>query len=122
MNSNLLVVTFDTTGHTRLVKDGSTSEIMFASLKSGYFFRFAGLSIDEQMATQEREQRVALLNACARIQSGVPSDVIYPHNETVRRLVLAHFQNPALFDWKVVDVRGREYEREIGPRNRRSFL
>ncbi len=106
------IVGFDTSSHNRLVDDGPLSEPIFAGIRSGLFFRFAGLSIDELIATPDRHERAALFAACGRLQHG-PTDCIYPHNELVKLLVRAHDTSPASFDWKAVDVRAREYERLI---------
>lgn len=106
------IVTFDTTAHNRLVEDGPLSEGMLAGLKSGMFFRFAGLSIEELASCPDPVKRAALFNYCGRLQAG-QTDCIYPHNELMRLLVLAHFQNPESFDWKKVNVRAWEYERGI---------
>jgi hypothetical protein len=91
---------------------------VLAGLNSGLFFRFAGLSLKEMMAAPDLAKRVALFTYCGRLQQG-RTDSIYPHNETVKRLVVAHHMNPAAFDWKSVNVRAWEYEREIG---RREFV
>jgi hypothetical protein len=37
------IVTFDTTAYIRLVETGPLSEAVLAGIKSGLFFRFAGL-------------------------------------------------------------------------------
>ena len=90
------VVTFDTSGHNRLVKDGPLSEAILAGLKSGYHFRFAGLSLEELMSTPETSHRLALFSYCRRLQAG-STDSIYPHYETLRLLIQAHSQNPTHF-------------------------
>lgn len=112
MISNIPIVTFDTSAHNRLVKDGSRSEALLAGIKSGFFFRFAALSIEELVATPDPELRAALFSSCSRIQAG-PSDCLYPQNELIRLLIVAHFKNPTTFDWKTVDVSAPEYEDEI---------
>lgn len=67
MIGNLPIVTFDTTAHNRLVDDGPLSEPVLAGLKSGFFFRFAGLTIDEMVATPDPAKRAALFTSCARL-------------------------------------------------------
>jgi|ERR1700675_300624 len=109
------IVSFDTSTHNELVKDGPRAEIVLAGLKSGLSFRFVGLSIDEMVATADPTKRAALFAYCSRIQDGL-SECIYPHNELTKRMVVEHHKNPAAFDWKKVDVKAREYERAI--RNR----
>lgn len=106
------IVSFDTSAHNRLVKDGALSEPIFAGLGSGMFFRFAGLSIEEMFAHPKAPDRVALFDACRRLQKG-PSECIYPHNEIIRRLAVDHCKNPAGFNWKTVNVRDVECEKEI---------
>jgi len=115
MIGDIPIVTFDTSAHNRLVDDGPLSEAVLAGLKSGLFFRFAGLSLDELMATPELTKRIALFTYCGRLQDG-PTDSIYPHNELLKRLIVAHSQNPTAFDWRKVNVRAWEYEQEIGRR------
>lgn len=112
MIGDVPVITFDTSGHNRLVKDGQLSEAILAGLKSGYHFRFAGLSLEELMSTPGTSERLALFTYCKRLRAG-STDCIYPHNETLKLLIQAHSQNPAAFDWKKVNVRAWEYEREI---------
>jgi len=118
MLDGLPIITFDTSAHNRLVKDGSHSEALLAGIKSGLFFRFAGLSIDELIATPNPAMREAFFSSCARLQGG-PSDCLYPQNELIQLLIVDHFKNPAAFNWTVVDVRAPEYEGEI---RRRQFV
>jgi hypothetical protein len=54
------IISFDTSTHNELVKDGPRAEIMLAGLKSGLSFRFVGLSIDEMVATANPTKRAAL--------------------------------------------------------------
>jgi hypothetical protein len=115
MIGDLPIVSFDTSAHNRLVDDGPLSEPILAGLKSGLSFRFVGLSIDEMVATSDPAKRAALFTYCARLQDGI-TECIYPHNELIKRMILAHQKNPAAFDWKAVDVRAREYERAIRTR------
>jgi hypothetical protein len=63
------IVTFDTTAHNRLVEDGPLSEAVLAGLKSGMFFRFAGLSIEEIASCPDPVKRAALFNYCGRLQA-----------------------------------------------------
>jgi len=112
MIGDIPVVTFDTSGHNRLVNDGPLSEAILAGLKSGYHFRFAGLSLEELMSTPEAPERLALFGYCRRLRAG-STDSIYPHYETLRLLIQAHWETPTAFDWKNVNVRAWEYEREI---------
>jgi hypothetical protein len=115
MIGDLPVVTFDTSAHNRLVDDGPLSEVVLAGIKSGIFFRFAGLSIEELVSTSDPVKRAALFNYCARLQAGV-TDCLYPQNELIRLLVVEHYRNPSIFNWTAVDVRGHEYEDAISRR------
>ena len=115
MIGDLPVVCFDTSAHNRLVDDGPRSEPIMAAFRSGLFFRFAGLSIEEMIATPDPAKRAALFNYCGRIQKG-RTDCIQPQNELLRLLVLAHSKNPSAFDWKSVNVGASDYERGISDR------
>jgi hypothetical protein len=61
-------ITFDTSAHNQLVKDSSTAEAVLAGIKSGLFFRFAGLSIEELVATSDSDLRAKLLASCTQLQ------------------------------------------------------
>jgi hypothetical protein len=112
MIDDLPIVTFDTSAHNRLVKDRSRSEAVLAVIKSDWFFRFAALSIEELVSTPDLSLRAAFFASCAELQKG-PNDCLYPQNELIRLLVVAHFRNPATFDWRTVDVSAPEYEDAI---------
>jgi len=112
MIGNFPIVTFDTSAHNRLAEGGPESEALLAGIKSGMYFRFAGLSIDEMVSCSDPAKRAALFTYCARLQLG-PSDCIFPPNELIRDLIVAHYENPAGFDWQKVQVRAGEYERGI---------
>lgn len=88
MIGEIPVVSFDTSAHNELPKDRALSEGILAAIRSGYFFRFAGLSLDEIMACPDTEKRTDLWNYCGRIRDG-RSDSVYPHQELIRRLILA---------------------------------
>jgi hypothetical protein len=118
MSGDVPIVSFDTSAHNRLVKDGACSEAVMSGIKSKFFFRFAALSIEELVATPDPTLRAALLASCARLQGG-PNDCLYPQNELMRLLTADHFKNPAAFDWTTVDVRAPEYEDAI---RRRDFV
>jgi hypothetical protein len=45
MIGEIPIVSFDTSAHNRLVKDGSLAEPVLAGLKSGLSFRFVGMSL-----------------------------------------------------------------------------
>ena len=106
------IVSFDTSAHNRLAEDGVLSEPMLVGLRLGIFFRFAGLSIEEMFAHPEYSERRALFAYCRRLQGG-PNDCIYPHNEMLKRLILYHSKDPEHFNWRTVNVRALEMEKEI---------
>lgn len=106
------IVTFDTSAHNRLVDDGPRSEPILARINSGLWFRFAGLSIEELFACRETSRREALLSSCRRLQSG-PSECLLPSNLLIEQLILDHFNDPATFNWKTVNVRWPACERAI---------
>jgi len=54
MTENLPIITFDTSAHNRLVDDGARSQPVIAGMRAGFFFRFAGLSIEELISTSDR--------------------------------------------------------------------
>ena len=60
MIGHLPIISFDTSAHNRLLRDSSRSEAVLAGIKSGLFFRFAGLSIEELVATPDPTIRAAL--------------------------------------------------------------
>ena len=64
------------------------------------------------MATPGRARRLELFTSCGRLRNG-SSDCLPPHYELLRRLILAHKQNPVAFDWKSVGVRAWDFENEI---------
>jgi hypothetical protein len=115
MIGDIPIVSFDTSAHNRLAKADPMSEAVLAGLKSGLSFRFVGLSIEEIIATSDPLQRDNLLASCARIQGGI-SECIYPHGEVLKAMILEHSHNSSSFNWKTVDVKAREFERELQTR------
>jgi hypothetical protein len=114
MIGSVPIISFDTSAHNRLVDDGPVSEAMLAGLRS-LFFRFVGLSVDEMVATRDPVKRGALITYCSRIQLG-QSDCIHAHGELIARMVVAHSNDPASFDWKGVNVRFGDAGRMFGTR------
>ncbi len=109
MIGEIPIVTFDTNAHNRLVDD-PRSESVLAAIKS-MWFRFAGLSIEELFAAPTA-RRNDLLACCRKIQSG-PSECFLPSNLLTEQLILAHFNDPATFNWKTVDVRWLDCDKAI---------
>ena len=110
MIGEIPIVTFDTNAHNRLVDD-PRSESVLAEMKS-MWFRFAGLSMEELFATSPASRRNDLFTSCRKIQSG-PSECFLPSNFLTEQLILAHFNDPATFNWKTVDVRWPDCDRAI---------
>jgi hypothetical protein len=110
MIGEIPIVTFDTNAHNRLVDD-LRSESVLAEMKS-MWFRFAGLSMEELFATSPASRRNDLFTSCGKLQSG-PSECFLPSNLLTEQLILAHFNDPAAFNWKTVDVRWPDCDRAI---------
>jgi len=110
MIGEIPIVIFDTNAHNRLVDD-LRSESVLTEMKS-MWFRFAGLSMEELFATSPASRRNDLFSSCRKIQSG-PSEFFLPSNLLAEQLILAHFNDPAAFNWKAVDVRWPDCERAI---------
>jgi len=53
VTGNLPIITFDTSANNRLVDDGARSEEVMARIKTTFFFRFAGLSMEELISTPD---------------------------------------------------------------------
>jgi hypothetical protein len=60
------VLTFDTSVHNRLVKIGASANPIYAAIKSQYFFRLAGLSVEEMISTPQAADR---RRAAGRVQA-----------------------------------------------------
>lgn len=109
MIGEIPIVSFDTNAHNRLVDDPRCESVL-AGMKS-MWFRFAGLSIEELFAAPA-PRRDDLFASCRKIQSG-PSECFLPSNLLTEQLILAHFSDPAAFDWKTIDVRCPDFDKEL---------
>lgn len=112
MIGDVPIVSFDTSAHNRLVDDGPRSEPILAGINSELWFRFAGLSVEELFACRETNDREALFTSCRRLQRGT-SECLLPTNLLIEQLILNHFNDPATFNWKTVNVRWPDCERAI---------
>jgi len=110
MIGEIPIVTFDTNAHNRLADD-PRSESVLAQMKS-MWFRFAGLSVEELFATSPASRRDALFASCRKIWNG-PSECFLPSNHLTEQLILAHFKDPASFNWETVDVRCPDFDKEL---------
>jgi hypothetical protein len=102
MIGDVPIVTFDTSAHNRLADD-PRSELVIARINSGLSIRFAGSSVEELYACPN-PRRGKLFASCRRLQCG-PSECLLPSNLLIRKLILAHFNDPANFDWNAINVR-----------------
>lgn len=109
---NIPIVTFDTSAHNWLADDSQFAELVTAKIKSDMLFRFAGVAIEEIYANKGPARRSFLLNSCRKLQEG-DSDCVYPQDEVIKLLVLAHVKDPAHFDWTAVEVISGELMQEI---------
>lgn len=109
MIGEIPIVTFDTNAHNRFVDDPRSDSVL-AGMKS-MWFRFSGTSVEELFAAPS-PRRNALFAGCRKIQSG-PSECFLPSNLLMEQLILAHFKDPAFFEWKTVDVRCLDFDREL---------
>ena len=115
---NRRVLTFDTSVHNRLVKIGASASPIYAAIKSKYFFRLAGLSVEEMISTPQAADRRALLDGCRQLTAGAGRagrcwDCLNPPYEILRILIAAHAKDPANFQWLAVDVRSGGLAHEI---------
>jgi hypothetical protein len=109
MIGKIPIVTFDTNAHNRLADD-PRSESVLAEMKP-MWFRFSGTSIEELFAAPS-SRRNDLFASCRKIQRG-PSECFLPSNLLTEQLILAHFRDPAAFNWKTVDVRWPDCDRQL---------
>jgi hypothetical protein len=106
------ILTFDTSVHNRLVKIGASANPIYAAIKSKYFFRLAGLSVEEMISTPQAADRRALLDGCRQL-TGRSWDCLNPPYEVLRILIAAHAKDPANFKWLAVDVSSGGLAHEI---------
>lgn len=109
MIGEIPIVTFDSNAHNRFADD-PRSESILAAMKS-MWFRFSGISIEELFAAPTF-RRNDLFATCRKIQSG-PGECFLPGNLLTEQLILAHFYDPAAFNWKTVDVRWPDCDRQL---------
>lgn len=99
------IVMFDTSAHNRLTRDSDSTSVL-SEMKS-MWFRLSGLCVEELFACTTPTDRRNFFASCRDILNG-PSEVFLPSNLLTEQLILAHFRNPATFNWKAVDVRWPE--------------
>ena len=66
------------------------------------------------IATTRLKRREELFQVCRRIVNEGDSDTIYPHQELLRRLILAHAQDPKAFEWQRVNMLSFDFEDSLG--------
>ena len=111
------IVTFDTSAHNRIAKlDAAAADPIYAAVASRFFFRLAGLSYEELVATQDGLARLPLLDGCRKLTTTPVArgwDCVQTFYELLRILITAHAADPANFQWRTVDVRWGELAHEI---------
>jgi len=101
-------IIFDTSGINSLEDGGSASELLMRGLESGFEVTVTGISVEEIIANKNAARRGALLSRVRRLLCS--GKCVWPPHEIIRLLISTHFDSPAGFDWKKVDVRARDYE------------
>lgn len=100
---------FDTSAVNRLADDCDRGRLE-AGVRAGLWFRLAGDTLGEVVATPDTVRRKLLLNLCKRLLSA--GDCLLPHDEVLKGLIQQHAKNSS-FDWETVPVRCEEFEREL---------
>jgi hypothetical protein len=106
------VVIFDTSALNELTDDRESGAVI-AGLNTGFWVRLSETNIGEVAATTKKylARKRQLVQLCNRLVP--PGDCIYPHNWILSELIKLHHQNPSAFNWKSVEVRFPEAEREL---------
>jgi hypothetical protein len=82
-----------------------------AGLTTAYSIRITGSNISELVATTESEKREQLLDTCKRLLAS--GDCIDPFAWIVEKHAKTFDQDSKHYDWKKVNVRNGNFEREI---------
>src|ERR1700693_6179740 len=108
----MATIGFDTRAINQLEDGGERAEHFMKALQFGFEVRLPGTSAEEVLGTPAKldPRRELLLARCQRLL--VSGQCLWPSHEIVRLAISEHFRNPARFDWSLVDVRARIYERE----------
>lgn len=111
------IVTFDTSAHNRIVKmDATAADPIYSAVATRFFFRLAGLSYEELVATQNAPDRMPLLEGCRKLTATLVArgwDCVQTFYELLRMLIKAHSVDPTHFQWRIVDVRWGELAHAI---------
>lgn len=111
--SPMPTIGFDTRAINQLEDGGAQAEHLMKALQCGFEVRLPAMSADEVLATPAKKnpRRELLLARCQRLLAS--GHCLWPPHEILRLAISEHFRNPAQFDWRLVDVRARVYERAI---------
>jgi hypothetical protein len=101
---------FDTSGLNALADDAESNHLA-KSLGIGFQVRISETSLSEIGACSRAERRGQLLALCRHLVHA--GECIRPYNWIIGELTKSHASNPARFDWKALDIRGRELEDEL---------
>jgi len=111
--ANKPILIFDTSGINKLADDPDADGLIVA-LRSGFYTRFTFTNILEIVANACGERRRKLLGVCKRLLCS--GDCMDPQKEIIRKLA-ARFEQSSPFEWRGVDVRFPDAEREIARRD-----
>ena len=103
------IIIFDTSGVCNLADEADFRAIA-AGIRTAYYTRLTGSNIAEIAATTEEDSRTKLLDACQTLLSS--GDCIDPFNWLVEKQTKAFDQNPKPYDWKKINIRNKQFERD----------
>jgi len=109
----LPIVGFDTSAHNRIKDDGAVAERVIASIGAKRDLRIFGMSVDELASTPDPTERAALFASCKQLLQAGQSRCLYGQNELLQAHIRAHYDNPWIYDWRMVDSVSWEYDDEI---------
>jgi hypothetical protein len=104
------ILCFDTSAINHLADDEHMESLSFG-VKAGFFPRLTETNIEEVIATKDASRRKKLLRLCQRLLAA--GDGIKPFQSVTRSLITAFENNPANFQWKIIDETFPALEREI---------
>jgi hypothetical protein len=92
------------------------SEEQLATIRAQRYVQITGLAFDEMVAAEDLLLRDALLSYAARLTEDEHSNTLMPPDELIRTLILAHYENPWMYDWGQHDVSAPPYHDELRKR------
>lgn len=108
---SLPVVIFDTSALNKLIKSRPSSEPHIAALSSGFDVWLTGMSIEEIIAAPVAETREKLVAGLQRLL--VSGRCIWPPHWILNLLCSAYSKYPNKFDWRRINIEGKEYAQAI---------